>query len=65
MLEAACASVQHIVPQSPELRKPLLWHPDLHDGNIFVSPEGKVTSIIDWQDANVPPLFLAIQKPQF
>ena len=34
-------------------------------GYIFISNEGKVTSLIDWQDANVLPLFLTLRKPQF
>ncbi|OAL34630.1 hypothetical protein AYO20_06047 [Fonsecaea nubica] len=65
MLELVRTITPHIVPRSPDHCLPLLWHRDLHDGNIFVSDEGKVTSIIDWQDANVLPLFLAIRKPQF
>ncbi|KIW77969.1 hypothetical protein Z517_07802 [Fonsecaea pedrosoi CBS 271.37] len=65
MLELVRTITPHIVPRSPDRCLPLLWHRDLHDGNIFVSDEGKVTSIIDWQDANVLPLFLAIRKPQF
>jgi hypothetical protein len=65
MLEALCRVSQHVVPQSADQCLPLLWHPDLHDGNIFVSEEGKVTCIIDWQDANVLPLFLSLRKPQF
>ena len=65
MLEVVCTITPNIVPRSPDHCLPLLWHPDLHDGNIFVSDEGKVTGIIDWQDANVLPLFLTIRKPQF
>ncbi|EXJ77593.1 hypothetical protein A1O3_09820, partial [Capronia epimyces CBS 606.96] len=65
MLQLVRTVTPHIVPLSPDHCLPLLWHRDLHDGNIFVSDEGKVTSIIDWQDANILPLFLTIRKPQF
>lgn len=65
MLEVVSTTTPHIVPRSADQCLPLLWHPDLHDGNIFISDEGKVTSIIDWQDANVLPLFLTMRKPQF
>lgn len=65
MLEEVCTITPHIVPKCSDQCLPLLWHQDLHDGNIFVSDEGKVTSIIDWQGVNILPLFLTIRKPQF
>lgn len=65
MLEVVHTITPHIVPRSHDHYQPLLWHRDLHGGNIFLSDEGKVTSIIDWQDTNVLPLFLTIRKPQF
>lgn len=65
MLEEVCTITPHIVPGSPDQCLPLLWHQDLHDGNIFVSDEGKVTSIIDWQGVSILPVFLTIRKPQF
>ncbi len=65
MLETVCAITPHLVPRSADQCLPLLWHPDLHEGNIFISNEGKVTSLIDWQDANVLPLFLTLRNPQF
>ena len=65
MLEVLCMVIPHIVPHSTDQRLPLLWHKDLHLGNIFVSSEGHVTSIIDWQDANTLPLFLEARVPQF
>lgn len=38
--------------------QPVLWHTDLHMGNIFVSSEDptKVISLIDWQSISVSPL---------
>ncbi|KAH8727686.1 phosphotransferase enzyme family protein [Phaeosphaeriaceae sp. PMI808] len=36
----------------------ILWHPDLHLGNMFVDPVShKITGIVDWQSAVVAPLF--------
>ncbi|CEL00948.1 hypothetical protein ASPCAL00540 [Aspergillus calidoustus] len=38
---------------------PLLFHPDLHTRNIFVSDDNPsiITSIIDWQAASIEPAF--------
>jgi hypothetical protein len=41
-----------------ELTRPVLRHPDLRPSNIFVSDDYKITSLIDWQRAEVLPLFL-------
>jgi hypothetical protein len=47
-------------PQIQKYSKPLLFHPDLHKRNIFVSEDDPtvITSIIDWQGASVEPAFL-------
>ena len=47
--------------------QPVLWHTDLHMGNIFVSPEDptKVVSLIDWQSIPVSPLLLQARFPEF
>ncbi|KIW14097.1 hypothetical protein PV08_06878 [Exophiala spinifera] len=39
--------------------------PYLHFGNLFVSPEGKITCIVNWQGTDILPLFLAVRMPQF
>ena len=65
MLEVLCTTIPHITPLSTDQDLPLLWHKDLHLGNIFVSAEGKLTRIIDWQDADVLPLFLGARVPRF
>ncbi|KAH7402429.1 kinase-like domain-containing protein [Pyrenochaeta sp. MPI-SDFR-AT-0127] len=46
---------------------PLLWHTDLHMGNIFVSQSepAKIVSIIDWQSIGVGPAFLQVRWPVF
>lgn len=52
-----------------KVSEPVLWHTDLHMGNIYVSYEGegtaKIASIIDWQSIVVAPLFLQAQFPEF
>lgn len=47
--------------------RPVLWHTDLHMGNIFVSDEDPTTivSIIDWQSISISPLFLQARFPEF
>lgn len=46
---------------------PVLWHPDLHAGNIFVDPQNpaRIMSIIDWQGAHVAPFFTQVTTPKF
>ncbi|KAF1846161.1 uncharacterized protein K460DRAFT_313337 [Cucurbitaria berberidis CBS 394.84] len=50
-----------------KVSKPVLWHTDLHMGNIFVSHEdpAKIVSIIDWQSIVISPLFLQARFPVF
>jgi hypothetical protein len=45
----------------------VIWHPDLHMGNIFVSEEDpeQVTGIIDWQNTSIRPIFLQARWPVF
>lgn len=47
--------------------QPVLWHTDLHMGNIYVSNEDstKIVSLIDWQSIVVSPLFLQARFPEF
>ncbi|GLA13594.1 hypothetical protein AnigIFM62618_010848 [Aspergillus niger] len=42
-----------------ECATPVLFHPDLHERNIFVSEDGPsvITGIIDWQAASIEPVF--------
>ena len=55
------------VPFITKLSAPVLWHTDLHTGNIFVSEEDptRIVSLIDWQSTTVAPLFLKAQFPDF
>ena len=47
--------------------RPVLWHPDLNLGNLFVSETDptKITGIIDWQSSQIAPLFLQARVPDF
>ncbi|OBT41089.1 hypothetical protein VE00_09345 [Pseudogymnoascus sp. WSF 3629] len=47
--------------------QPILWHSDLHMGNIFVSPDdpSRIVSFIDWQSISILPAFLQAQWPEF
>jgi hypothetical protein len=50
------------MPEGDQVR-PTLWHWDIHAPNIFVH-ENHVTSLIDWQDTWVGPLFLQARHPR-
>lgn len=54
-------------PRVTDVSDSVLWHPDLHLGNIFVSPTdpGKIEGIIDWQSSQACPLFIQAQFPEF
>lgn len=47
-----------LIPDGEELTRPVIRHPDLRPSNIFVSDDYEITSLIDWQNALVLPLFL-------
>lgn len=53
---------EHILPKGDQIR-PTLWHWDIHAPNIFVEGD-HVTSLIDWQDIWVGPLFLQARHPR-
>lgn len=65
MLQTICAVIPYILPHSTIQNQPLLWHKDLHLGNLFVSADGKISCIVDWQDTDILPFFLAARTPQF
>ncbi|KAJ5573480.1 uncharacterized protein N7459_007907, partial [Penicillium hispanicum] len=46
---------------------PVMWHTDLHLGNIFVSPNEPsiIEGIIDWQSSQICPLFIQARFPEF
>lgn len=63
LLKKYLASISQILPKNPNLVRPTLWHPDIHDGNLFVY-EGKISSVIDWQSTWVGPLILQARTPR-
>ncbi|UPX16985.1 uncharacterized protein EKO05_0007364 [Ascochyta rabiei] len=54
--------IEYLLPEGDHIR-PTLWHWDIHAPNIFVHKD-RVTSLIDWQDTWVGPLFLQAQHPR-
>ncbi|KAI1821833.1 kinase-like domain-containing protein [Xylaria intraflava] len=53
---------EYILPGAP-LDKSTLWHWDTHASNLFIK-DGKISSIIDWQDSWAGPFFLQARQPQ-
>ena len=53
-----------IVPDKQGLNRPTLRHPDLSPSNIFVSKEGEISGLIDWEDTTILPLFLQARFPE-
>lgn len=69
MLERAM-DVMPILAESHALQRhsdPVLQHPDLHPGNIFVSTEDptQIQGVIDWQFTCVMPRFTQVRWPLF
>lgn len=57
----------YLVPNNASSHPPVLWHGDLHMGNIFVDPDHptKITGLIDWQATHIAPLFFQAGQPHF
>lgn len=53
-----------IVPDEQGLKRPTLRHPDLSPSNIFVSKEGEISGLIDWENTTTLPLFLQARIPE-
>ncbi|GAB1733205.1 hypothetical protein NU195Hw_g8465t1 [Hortaea werneckii] len=53
----------YLPPSQPALNRGTLFHWDLRAPNFFVE-DGQITSLIDWQDAWVAPLFMQERRPQ-
>ena len=57
-----------LVPKNSALHHFRVRHPDLHPGNVIVSASSdsnqlKIVSLLDWQHASIPPLFLLAGIP--
>ena len=63
LLEKYLKVAPYLLPDDPPLVAPHIRHTDLHAGNIFVQ-DGKITSIIDWQEIWAMPLILRARHPQ-
>lgn len=66
-LQCYLAIFNYLLPTDPSIQSSCLWHGDLHVENIFVDPENttKVIGIIDWQSAELAPLFEHARQPYF
>jgi hypothetical protein len=61
LLNLARKSLQRLIlePQIQQNSSPILFHPDLHKRNIFVSEDDPtvITAVIDWQSTSIQPAF--------
>lgn len=56
--------VPWLVPRDEDRHRPVIRHPDLSPNNIFISDEGAITGLIDWQHCAVMPLSLHSRIPE-
>ena len=66
-LQSYLSIVEYRLPQDSSIATSHLWHDDLHAENIFVDPDKptEIVGIIDWQSAELVPLFDHILQPAF
>ena len=59
LLDQLLEALPYVLPPE-QISFPVLWHTDLHGGNIMVRPEGTpdMLGVLDWQGMGVAPLFL-------
>lgn len=64
-LEDYVKIARNLPPKDPLVTAAVLWHDDLHSGNIFVDPDDPthIICIIDWQSSHISPLFRHIIRP--
>ncbi|EEQ33627.1 Phosphotransferase enzyme [Microsporum canis] len=64
LLENYLRVAPYLLPtENPELVASTIWHSDLHAGNLFVE-KGRITGVIDWQEAWAGPLVLQGRHPR-
>ncbi|RMZ82324.1 hypothetical protein DV738_g1742, partial [Chaetothyriales sp. CBS 135597] len=63
LYEKLLAISDSLLLEKQELIRSTLWHWDIHAPNLFID-DGKVTSLIDWQDAWAGPLLLQARQPR-
>ena len=66
-LQSYLIIAEHLLPIDRSIASSCLWHPDLHQENIFVNSENpsEIVAIIDWQSAEIAPLFSQFRQPYF
>ncbi|KAL9020921.1 MAG: hypothetical protein Q9185_001884 [Variospora sp. 1 TL-2023] len=66
-LEDYIKIARYLPPNDSLVTAAVLWHDDLHSGNIFVHPDNltQITCIIDWQSSNTLPLIRHNTRPAF
>ncbi|KAJ0421406.1 phosphotransferase enzyme family protein [Aspergillus carlsbadensis] len=64
LLDKYLKIVPNLIPQHPGQNRPVLWHSDIHSGNIIVQ-KNQIVSIIDWQGCSTLPVFHACRIPKF
>jgi len=66
-LQSYLTIAKYMLPTDRSIASSCLWHPDLHQENIFVNPENpsEIVAIIDWQSTELAPLFNQVRQPYF
>ena len=66
-LQCYLAIFKYLLPTDQSIQSSCLWHDDLHVENIFVDSDKptEVVGIIDWQSAELAPLFEHVRQPYF
>ena len=66
-LQSYLTIAKYLLPIDRSIASSCLWHPDLHQENIFVNPENpsEIVVIIDWQSTELAPLFNQVRQPYF
>ncbi len=66
-LQSYLTIAKYLLPVDRSIASSCLWHPDLHQENIFVNSENpsEIVAIIDWQSAELAPLFNQFRQLYF
>ncbi len=56
--------VPSFVPSDESLYRPMMRHLDLSPSNVFISEQGTITGLIDWQHCVIMPAFLHAHIPK-
>lgn len=66
-LQSYLSIAKYLLPINRSIASACLWHPDLHQENIFCNSENpsETVAIIDWQPTEIAPLFNQFRRPYF